>query len=834
LWRARGGALLLADLLDAVRAQSADEPGPAFSLQAPDLPLDAIAPGDARFHHAQHLLAPFPSKGGRIWRVARFLGLDPKRAAYPPESPGGDPSAARLLIIDDANLGFRDDPESWLDLADPTGERTWILLKQAAPIARGALWDHLIENHHDRLITLTTVDELRRSEVQISRNLSWERTAQDVVWELTHNPRVNALSRGAHCILSLNAAGAILISNPADGELHARLLFDPHHMEGDWESAFSGTMYGFTTCLAAAIARSLMLDQANPDLITGMQAGMRGMRALLASGFGEGDLIKGEGGLRFPFEPIASATLQGRDLLAVSPIQNPVQNLLNADREGAPRVMPGYWTILEDRYTRDLSQIAAHIVLDGVDATLQDVPIGRFGALKTVDRREIEALHSIRTLISEYLHRSNVRPLSLAVFGPPGSGKSFAVKQIAKSTAASEIQSITFNLSQFGQPEALLDALHQVRDIGLSGALPLVFWDEFDTPFEGKPLGWLRYFLAPMQDGSFQEGQITHPVGKAIFVFAGGTSHNMRAFGEGLPEAEQRAAKLPDFISRLKGFLDILGPNPLDGVDDPYFIIRRAIVLRVLFEIHVPQIITSREGGGRARIDPGILRAFLETSRYKHGVRSMETLLTMSTLAGAASYDRSCLPPEDQLNLHVDGTDFLARVQQLLLEGNTLETLARAAHEVFCEGLIQQGYTFDPVTDKARKTHRALLAYDELDETLKESNRANVRDIPAKLAAAGYAMLPARSNEPPFDFPGPDLERLSRMEHERWLGTLRGMGWQQGPALDPDRKQHPALVAWEELPEEEREKDRQMVRSIPTILARAGYAIVTRRGSTLA
>jgi hypothetical protein len=33
----------------------------------------------------------------------------------------------------------------------------------------------------------------------------------------------------------------------------------------------------------------------------------------------------------------------------------------------------------------------------------------------------------------------------------------------------------------------------------------LVFFDEFDSSFEVK-LGWLKYFLAPMQDEVFREG----------------------------------------------------------------------------------------------------------------------------------------------------------------------------------------------------------------------------------------------------------------------------------------------------------------------------------------
>jgi hypothetical protein len=145
------------------------------------------------------------------------------------------------------------------------------------------------------------------------------------------------------------------------------------------------------------------------------------------------------------------------------------------------------------------------------------VPWGQFGELLTVDRQEIESYRSIRNLVGEYARQKKVsRPLSIAVFGTPGSGKSFGVTEMAKSLLPDQIVTITFNLSQFDSPIDLLSALHQVRDIGLSGKIPLVFWDEFDTSLGETPLGWLRYFLAPMQDGKFQEAHISHPIGRAI------------------------------------------------------------------------------------------------------------------------------------------------------------------------------------------------------------------------------------------------------------------------------------------------------------------------------
>jgi len=93
-----------------------------------------------------------------------------------------------------------------------------------------------------------------------------------------------------------------------------------------------------------------------------------------------------------------------------------------------------------------------------------------------------------------------------------------------------------------------------------------VFFDEFDSPFEGK-LGWLKYFLSPMQDGTFRDGESVHPIGKSIFVFAGGINSTFAAFSQdGLKgqekEQEFKNAKVPDFISRLCGYVNILGPRP--------------------------------------------------------------------------------------------------------------------------------------------------------------------------------------------------------------------------------------------------------------------------------
>jgi hypothetical protein len=155
-----------------------------------------------------------------------------------------------------------------------------------------------------------------------------------------------------------------------------------------------------------------------------------------------------------------------------------------------------------------------------------------------------------------------------------------------------------------------------------------------------------------------------------------------------------------------------------------------------------------------------------------------------------------------------------------------LESLAEAAQEIYCEGQRANGFKYGPKTDQVLKTNNALVPFAELAEDLKEANRLNVRDIPGKLEVAGYIMVPARSNEPPFNFPGEPLEMLAETEHERWMQFKLVEGWKYASKTDNVKKMHNCLVPWDKLPNLEKDKDRDLVRGIPMILARAGYAIV--------
>lgn len=832
----RGSCALLADLVETIAAELQQKGYPPFSILQTAAPRGRLqtSAAEARFDQSYATWSQFKygekpplDKERPAWRIDEFLGLDrAENASQEWQKIVGDTVDADLVILDDGNQGFRDRPELWpLSIQAGKTRRPWILLKASNPLAQGPLWDRLHGEYADRLIVVTSADDLRLTEVQISRELSWERTAQDLYWEFVHNPCINALSHCAHVIVLFGEAGAVLLSRE-NSSTTCSLFFDPKVIEGMWVQNYPGGMIGYTTCAAAGVARQLMISPLDPDISQGVQSGLNALRTLHMEGYGVRGESASEVQLTFPVQLIAAALAKETKAFAVAEVQDPLRFLKEPGDSGKMPLTEGVWTILQDRYQEDLEHVAEQIVLEGPETSLPDVPLGQFGNLLTVDRNEIESLRNLRSLVAEYCRLGQQkRPLSIAVFGSPGSGKSFGIIEVTNSVLPGQVEVRAFNLSQFNSTGDLLAAFHQVRDIVLGGKIPLVFWDEFDTTFESMPLGWLRHFLVPMQDGRFQEGQINHPLGQCIFVFAGGTSTSMASFGEGFDGEGFRAAKGPDFVSRLKGYINILGPNPVTGVGDrpahdPYYLIRRAILLRSILNRVAPHLFEVRDGKSRLNIDRGVLRALLHTREYRHGVRSIESLIAMSQLAGKSVFARSSLPAESQLDLHVDGLNFLALVQQIELDGAVLENLAEAAHEIYRESLKEHH----------QETDTAAVAYADLSEESKEQNRRNIRDIPIKLARAGYAMIPARSNEPPFNFPGDPLEMLAEAEHERWMQAKLADGWTFSPKTNREQKLNSGLVPWNQLPEGEKEKDRDMVRGIPVILARAGYAIVKSRG----
>jgi len=68
-------------------------------------------------------------------------------------------------------------------------------------------------------------------------------------------------------------------------------------------------------------------------------------------------------------------------------------------------------------------------------------------------------------------------------------------------------------------------------------------------------------------------------------------------------------------------------------------------------------------------------------------------------------------------------------------------------------------------------------------------------------------------------------ELLAENAHDHWALQRMADGWTYGPQRDDDRKRHPCLVPYEELPESEKEYDRSTaIETLKAILS-LGYRI---------
>lgn len=151
-----------------------------------------------------------------------------------------------------------------------------------------------------------------------------------------------------------------------------------------------------------------------------------------------------------------------------------------------------------------------------------------------------------------------------------------------------------------------------------------------------------------------------------------------------------------------------------------------------------------------------------------------------------------------------------------LLFGGLHEMLARSVHEDFVRkhrGLAKS------VEEKG-----ILVPWDQLPEKVKDSNRRYADHISTKLQTVNCCLAPLRDwDAMEFRFTQSEVELMAQMEHERWVQERKHAGWGYGEDRNDDRKVHPCLVLWQDLPEEEKEKNRGFIRDLPRILAQAGF-----------
>jgi ryanodine receptor 2 len=69
------------------------------------------------------------------------------------------------------------------------------------------------------------------------------------------------------------------------------------------------------------------------------------------------------------------------------------------------------------------------------------------------------------------------------------------------------------------------------------------------------------------------------------------------------------------------------------------------------------------------------------------------------------------------------------------------------------------------------------------------------------------------------------VERLAACIHDAWAAGRLKEGWTYGPSRDDDQREHPCLIPYEDLEENEKEIDRITVRETLKILMALGYRL---------
>lgn len=568
----------------------------------------------------------------------------------------------------------------------------------------------------NRGIILIYADTLRWRGLKISKQISWERTAQDYVLALHRDPWLKKLGDANHVITRFGVSGAIYsywlpVGNDYDnpdsdrtssrGRRVHRLFFSTTTKDAGIfrDAEKEGDMVGSQTIFASSIVSEIFyhLRQGSGEGTDYANRNPHGICEAIGVGIEKAILrtqkhfIKG-----FGRDPDSVKNFIENDNCVSSEIFN--GNLNYNDNFVASERIPigsNYWSILNQASEYGVLEIAESIVLHGVDNTLncnkKINDIGRPVAapilkieeknddpnpLVIIDRRELESYRAVRKMLYAAVKgKTEKKPLSIAVFGPPGSGKTFIIKKLIRNVGVKEGDFEIINIAQLENAKSLEVKINETE---LKPSPRVLFFDEFDSEFEKNSLGWLKIFLMIMDDYSIKRKELLNERAKSndglggndIYIFAGGTSNTYEDFSreeQSVSETERarfKELKGPDFVSRLRGHINILGPNPINEWDQAYMI-RRAVIMRsILLEKINKEIIQNNIGRE-------FIRGLLRVSSFKHGSRSLEAIISMSSRIGGdekGRYVSSALPEFPQLNMHVNSQELLAEIQKARFE----------------------------------------------------------------------------------------------------------------------------------------------------------------------
>ncbi|EME48185.1 hypothetical protein DOTSEDRAFT_69960 [Dothistroma septosporum NZE10] len=799
-----GAADLVAQLLTAA--------APFFDFEVLGPTLQAPASNRLK-HNASTVIDLEPS--------ATFLGKDSSLRVVKERQIGKPPiwhcpkfdnvatAKASTVIISGSGEAFHD-VEPALDFLQRVRPR-YIIHHMTRPLARGRLWDIIRDGPRtrdgipdpDHLAVIIDADDLRAEGISLSRSLSWEQTTEDFVRNLGSNGRLDTLVTCPNLIVRFGNEG--IIHHRGRDATDPKLYFHPMQVEKNMLYGQGGEMVGLASAFTAGFALGFA-DSSPPNCEKGIRLGIAAARDMEQSGFVTNP-VDSE-----PDYPI-DATVNG-----LSP-----EKRFSVASIPSGRISSGdSWNIF-DAVTGDPAEVARQIVTNGPRKVLTRCPLQQFGEMLSIDRNEQESLRAIVDAVEERIRSQTSQPTSIGIMGPPGSGKKFVAANLAEHFAANaSVKQLKFN-ARLLRSEDLVALCHTIRDHMAAGLLTVVCFENFEAILDPRN-ELLNDFLVMMRDGLFTDRGHVRSLGHPLLFFL---VNQEPPTLEGTPtptagEFQERRQTVDDsqLMDYLHGLVRIAGPNQ-QSQHDKMFSIRRALMIRQMLKQKYPHL----EKNGTMKVDEAVLYALLLVPSYKHGLRSLDKILGTSRLSGRTKFDVSALPPEEQIQLHVDGRIFMSFLRSPKLPAALRERLAQGLFETYKKQRNHMATT--PTEISALDSDPSMYDWDELAPELKESTRAQADDIPRKLRAVNCFMLDQERGSPLVHvekFGEEELLMLSEMEHERFNAERLQRQWRMGPRSSGKRTT-PFLVPWRDLTQEWKDVDTVMVECVPRVLAGAGWRI---------
>lgn len=154
-----------------------------------------------------------------------------------------------------------------------------------------------------------------------------------------------------------------------------------------------------------------------------------------------------------------------------------------------------------------------------------------------------------------------------------------------------------------------------------------------------------------------------------------------------------------------------------------------------------------------------------------------------------------------------------------LIFGGLHELLAIKLRENYLQGL-----------DATIANQLSKIPWEDVSEQEKDANRQQANRICHVLDGGGYSINTLQNwDTGKLIFTPDQVQQMAQLEHALWSQWKRETGWHYAPKRDDEQKFHPDLVPWKDLPESEKKKNEDYIRTLPALLAELGFQIDKKR-----